>query len=333
MKAHQKLIREQMAMNPEPDEHLKREAASSFKNATVREISNVQASDIILRYEWLRNMGSTEIAFGLFFKHPLTEAEYLAGVECFGTTGGTNSHASVCGKEYAHLVKTLTRGACKPWADPVRVSKDGRVHTGAAASFLINRACNLMAQRGFHVFVGHADSAAGEEGIVFRASGWDFCGFTSPTEEFRWTGEPVEDDDGRNWKDGKWHNSRLIHSYTRNRSNRRLLRALTRHGFAEDQERKICGSRREPYIQTLTRKEQRRQMIADGFEFRMGHAKRRYVHFAGDRRTVKELRAALKWKVLPYPKRQQPVGVAEPMTPVGGYSGGVETGEPVVRNA
>ena len=303
MKAHQRIIREKMALAPAPDEHLKREAASSFDNAVVREISYAEASSIILKYEWLQKMGSTGLAFGLFFRHPETKIEYLAGAACFGATGGTNSHASVCGKEYAHLVRTLTRGACVHWADCERISSDGRVHTGAAASYLINRACDLMAERGLaNIFIAYSDAAAGEQGIVYRASNWLYCGQTSPTEEFRWTREPIEDDEGRDWKDGNWHNARLVHCYTRNRTNRRLLRALRHHGFTEDQGRKICGCRREPYLQNLTRKEQREQMIAEGFEFRRGHAKGRYVHFAGNKRIVRELRKALNWNVEPYPK-------------------------------
>jgi hypothetical protein len=293
MKAHQRIIRETMALTPAPDEAEKREAAASFKNASVREISYAEASTIILRYEWLQNMGSANgHCFGLFFRHPVTEAEYLAGACCFGSTGGTESHASVCGKEYAHLVRTLTRGACVHWADCDRISRDGRVHTGAAASYLISHACKAMAKRGFHAFIAYADPEAGEQGSVYRAANWTFCGYTSPTEEFHWTGEPIEDDLGREWKDGNWHNARLVHGYTRNRSNRRLLRALKHHGFAEDQGRTICGSLRHPYLQNLTRKEQRKQMIAEGFEFRKGHAKGRFVHFAGDRRIVGQLRRA-----------------------------------------
>ena len=294
-----------MALTPEPDEEVKREAAASFKNASVREISYAEASTIILRYEWLQNMGSVRHGhcFGLFFRHPVTEAEYLAGACCFGSTGGTESHASVCGKEYAHLVRTLTRGACVHWADCDRISSNGRVHTGAAASYLISNSCRLMAQRGIHGFLSFCDKAAGEEGVVYRASNWSFAGYSSPTEEFRWTGEPVKDDLGRDWKDGNWHNARLVHGYTRNRTNRKLLRALKHHGFAEDQGRTICGSWRHPYLHKLSRKEQREQMVAEGFEFRKGRPKGRYVYFAGDRRIVRQLRKALRWAVEPYPKR------------------------------
>jgi hypothetical protein len=147
MKAHQRLIRELKARTPEPDEHLKREAAKSFANARVIEISRAEAESVVLEYEWLQNLGSSRYYYGLFF------GPYLAGVTCFGITAGTNSHASVCGKEYGHLVKTLTRGACVYWADPPRISSDGRVHNGGAASHLISHACKLMSERGFHAFI------------------------------------------------------------------------------------------------------------------------------------------------------------------------------------
>jgi hypothetical protein len=299
MKAHQRLIREEKARTPEPNEHLKRQAASSFVNARVSEISREEAESVILEYEWLQNMGSSRFYYGLFF------GPYLAGVTCFGSTAGTNSHASLCGEQYAEEVVTLTRGACVHWADPPRISSDGRIHGGAAASHLISHSCKAMAKRGFHGFIGFADPDAGEEGIVYRASNWLYCGLSSPTEEFRWTREPVENDEGRDWKNGEWHNCRSIHAYTRNRENRRLLRSLVHHGFAEDRGKAIRGSRVHPYLQHQTRSQQRAEMMAEGFEFRMGHPKGRYVHFAGDKRIVKELRAALKWKKEPYPERRR----------------------------
>jgi len=162
-----------------------------------------------------------------------------------------------------------------------------------------------MSQRGFHGFIAFADPAAGEEGVVYRASNWLYCGLSSPTEEFRWTGQPVENDEGRDWKDGEWHNCRRIHAYTRNRENRRLLRSLVHHGFVEDQGKAIRGSRTHPYLQHQPRSEQRARMIAEGFEFRMGQPKGRFIHFAGDKRIVKELRSALQWEVEPYPERSQ----------------------------
>jgi hypothetical protein len=44
-------------------------------------------------------------------------------------------------------------------------------------------------------------------------------------------------------------------------------------------------------------------MVEDGFLFLTGTPKRRYVTFCADRRLERELRSALRWKVLPYPRR------------------------------
>ena len=133
--AHQCQIRDQHALEVDPLLEDKKRLASSLKNAWVREISRAEAETIILKYEWLKSMGTTDYQFGLYF------GEHLAGVVCFGRTAGTKTAESVCGKEHAHLVKTLNRGACVHWAHP------------HAASFLISHACRLMADKGFHILL------------------------------------------------------------------------------------------------------------------------------------------------------------------------------------
>ena len=160
-KAHQHLIRERLALEPDPFIEEKRALAASLKNGVVREISKSEAKKIILKYEWLGNMGTTDYAFGLYF------GKHLAGAVCFGSTAGTKTAASICGKDFAHLVKTLNRGACAHWSHP------------HSASFLISRACRLMAQKGFHIFVAYADPAAGEVGTIYQASNWNYCGTAS----------------------------------------------------------------------------------------------------------------------------------------------------------
>src|SRR5437868_4197316 len=102
-KAHQRLIRDQQALSADPLIAEKMVLAASFTDASVREIDYKTAKSLIQRYEWLGNMGTTDYSFGLYF------GEHLAGVVCFGRTAGTKSAASVCGKEYAHVVKTLCR--------------------------------------------------------------------------------------------------------------------------------------------------------------------------------------------------------------------------------
>jgi hypothetical protein len=256
-KAHQRLIREQHALEPDPLIEEKRALAASLRNATVREITHAEAKTVILRYEWLGNMGVTDYAFGLYF------AEHLAGVVCFGRTAGTKTAESVCGEPYAHLVKVLNRGACVHWAHP------------HSASFLISQACRLMSWKGYHIFVAYSDPAAGEIGTVYQACGWLYCGTNTHASGFVWPGKPIaQDPTWGTFKDGKIHD-----------------------------ERNIQHSVRRAYRVECSRREKRLRMIDEGFLFVQTAGKGRYVHFDGDRETVATLRAALRWVVLPYPKR------------------------------
>ncbi|MGB7495664.1 MAG: hypothetical protein WBQ61_16050 [Candidatus Acidiferrum sp.] len=208
-KAFQRVIRERMAEQPDPLLAEKVALAANFKNASVREISLVDARNLIVGFEWLASLGSTEHAFGLFF------GEYLAGCVCFGSTAGTKVKESVCGSEHAHRVISVTRGCCLGWADPPRRSSDGRTHGGSAASFLISAGCREMIKKGYNIFVAYADPQAGERGVIFRACNFLYCGRTSPTEKFR---RP----------DGKVYDARNVHLLTRDRRFGRLRYKRTR---------------------------------------------------------------------------------------------------------
>jgi len=255
-KAHQRVVREMMAEQPEVDLEEKRRLAKDFTHATVREISYAEAKDLILANEWLGSMGSTEWAYGLFF------GTHLAGVVCFGSTAGNQVAASVCGSEHKHKVVTLCRGACRFWAHP------------HSASYLITAACKAMTKKGYHVFVAYSDPDGAEIGSVYQASGWAYCSTTSPTQQFR-------------SRDGKVHDSRQV------------------SGLARDRRGGTLKYKR-------TRAEQKQLLIEQGCEFFEGTAKHRYVGIFGDRRTKRVLRQALRWEVLPYPKRQQTEVAASP---------------------
>jgi hypothetical protein len=247
-KCHQRVIRERMAEQPEPDLEKKRKLAADFRNAVVREITYDEARNVILANEWLGNMGTTEFSFGLYF------SEHLAGVACFGRTAGTQVAGSICGAEHAHRVATFCRGACVHWAHP------------HSASFLINAACREMTEKGYNIFVAYSDPAAGEIGTVYQASNWLYCGNTNPTEKFR-------------TPDGKTYDGRQIHCLTRDRT---------------------AGTMK----YKRSRAEQKQLLMDEGCEFfRDAGRKHRYVGIYGDRRIKRTLREALRWEVLPYPKR------------------------------
>jgi hypothetical protein len=260
-KAFQRVIRERMAVQPDPLLPEKMALAADFKNASVREISLAEARNVVVTQEWLGNLGSAEFAYGLFF------GKHLAGTVAFGSTAGTAVKKSVC-PEHADKVIALTRGCCLPWADPPRKSSDGRVHAGSAASFLISAACREMTKKGYNLFVCYADPKANERGVIFRACNFLYCGTTSPTEKFR---RP----------DGKVYDARNVHLLTRDRRFGRLR-------------------------YKRTRAEQKQMLIEQGCEFfKDTGCKYRFVGIFGNRRIKRILRAALRWEVLPYPRRAQ----------------------------
>lgn len=137
-----------------------------------------------------------------------------------------------------------------------------------SASFLINAACREMARgKNYNLFIGYSDFQAGEIGTVYQASNWLYCGMTSPTEKFRTPSGEVKD-------------ARLISAYSRDR---------------------IGGTLK----YKRSRAEQKQMMMEEGHEFfREENGKHRYVGIYGDRRIKRILRKALRWEILPYPKRE-----------------------------
>jgi hypothetical protein len=246
-KAFQRQIREHLATLDEPDLEEKRRLASDLKNATIREISRADSRALLLQFEWLATIGSGEFYFGMWL------GPYLAGVVCFGTTAGTNTKSSVCGSEHKNKVITLTRGCNTHWCHP---------HGG---SMLVAGACREMAKKGYNIIVAYSDTEAGEQGVIYRACNFLFCGQTGATERFR-------------LPDGRVRDSRLVSGYTRDRTGGTLKYRISRAA-------------------------QKELMLQQGVEFFRGAPKLRWVGFFGDRRTKRVLRQALRWEVLPYPKR------------------------------
>jgi hypothetical protein len=137
-------------------------------------------------------------------------------------------------------------------------------HSG---SFIVSAACREMTKKGFHVVIAYADPEAGERGVILRACNFLYCGMTSPTEKFR---RP----------DGKVYDARNVHLLTRDRRFGRLQ-------------------------YKRTRAEQKQLLIEQGCEFfKDNGCKHRFVGIFGDRRIKRILRAALRWEVLAYPKRE-----------------------------
>lgn len=153
-KCYQRHIRELYA------ETERREPLTSLRRAgaTVERITREEAATIILKYEWLRTLGSGVRAY-----YGLKLNGELLGANCFGTMGG--DIRKICGDEYADRTVCLMRGACVPHAPK------------NAASFLTRHACRqAFKDFGWCVFFAYSDSDAGEIGTIYQSVGWDFIG-------------------------------------------------------------------------------------------------------------------------------------------------------------
>jgi hypothetical protein len=158
-KCYQRHIRELYA-----ETQPRQETIANLDTAVVEQISNEEAKTIILKFEWLRTMGSgTIVCYGL------KRASELLGVACFGRVG---QHVGwICGltsdarKTFAIKTAYLMRGACVPYAPK------------NAASFLIRHSCFLARKDfGWQIFFAYSDHDAGEIGTVYQAANWLYLG-------------------------------------------------------------------------------------------------------------------------------------------------------------
>jgi hypothetical protein len=148
--AHQRILAEkERAEKP-------RERMTSLLGFSVETITKEQAKTVILKYEYLGNIGKANYFIGLF-----SPDRELVGVACFGYGPSTPAMRTLLGGE----AWCLERGACVPWAPK------------NAASFLIQSACRLMCKiTGISRFFAYGDPMAGEYGGVYQACNWVYLG-------------------------------------------------------------------------------------------------------------------------------------------------------------
>src|SRR5271155_10325 len=141
----------------------------SLDGARTVKISNEQAAEIILKYEWLGTMASGTIAsYGLMLN------EELLGVVCFGKNGSVEALETI--HEDTKKVICLVRGACVPHAPK------------NTASNLIRYACKSAAKDfGWTHFLAYADEQAAEFGTVYAASNWKNIGKAEQGEKKNFT--------------------------------------------------------------------------------------------------------------------------------------------------
>ena len=159
MKAHQRIIREQkskekplLLFSDQPDE-------VDIKQATIRSVSYETAKKIILEYEWLGTMGTTQRHFGIYFDG------HCGGVVCYGYFQAMEGYRKFVGEEFAEMGIQLSRGACFHWAHEHSASK------------LISGSLAILRREGYKYAVAFSDPEAGEIGTVYQATNWHYTGF------------------------------------------------------------------------------------------------------------------------------------------------------------
>jgi hypothetical protein len=154
--AHQRKIAE-VARNASGTKRL-----TSLDGCYVKLVERDQAEPIILKFEWLGDIGHAHKFVGLFTADgELGELGELLGVACFGHGPAPADMRTLLGG----AALCLERGACVPHAPP------------NAASFLISRACKLIAsEMKVYLFFAYGDPEAGEYGAVYQAANWIYLG-------------------------------------------------------------------------------------------------------------------------------------------------------------
>ena len=165
-KAHQRIIREKKSKEISNDlfGNYWDNINTDIDNGIIKQIDYQTAKKIILEYEWLGTMGTTQYHYGIFFDGN------CAGVVCYGyfqamnVNSGGHPYAPYVGEKYAKQGIQLSRGACVHWSHK---------HTG---SKLIGTTLRLMNQKGYKYVIAFSDPEAGEIGTLYQATNWYYLG-------------------------------------------------------------------------------------------------------------------------------------------------------------
>jgi hypothetical protein len=154
-KAYQRVIREQKEKTDKI--RLQEGIDTSLKSAIVKPVSYHLAKKIILEYEWLGTMATTNYHYGIFF------GNLCGGVVCYAVGGGgANVYASHELGVFKHQLAYLARGACAYWTP-----------TGSASKLIsfslkfLRRDCKEV-----RLALAYSDTDAGEIGTVYQATNW-----------------------------------------------------------------------------------------------------------------------------------------------------------------
>lgn len=218
---------------------------------------------LILEYEWLGTLPKIPKRLVVGL---FTSDDELIGAMMFGQGSGTHAKL-ICGEEHADKAICLERGVCAHWAPK------------NAASFMTAKVCNWYGKHSrYRIFYAYGDPDAEEIGQIYQAANWDYIGQGPYTVK----------------KTGKVHYRKYNKEYFPPKDNPCHQPHDPDNLLSERQERRL----RDKHCQhTIT------EHKTMGWQEEPVPTKHRYVWFAGSKTEKKKLKKALRYPVLPYPKR------------------------------
>ncbi len=134
-----------------------------FDDWKIHQLAYKDAKDFVLEYEWLGNMGTSKLCFGLTF------GEHLGAVACYGPPVAPTRYQSILGGQMSSKILQLCRGATSYWAPRWAPSK-----------LICQSLRSLHSEYGTRAVLAYADEVAGEIGVVYQACNAVYLGKTSP---------------------------------------------------------------------------------------------------------------------------------------------------------
>lgn len=135
--------------------------AIDAKQTVVRQIDFRVARDFIEQFEWLGNIGSSQVCYGLFF------GEHLLAVSCYARSAAPTGFVNLLPEACPSQIYQLCRGATAPHSPKW------------AGSRVVSASLRLLRRRvGAQYVVAYADPRAGEIGVVYQAANAVYLGLT-----------------------------------------------------------------------------------------------------------------------------------------------------------
>lgn len=135
---------------------------------SVEAVGRREISDLILNVHYAGRWPSVSFAYGLY------RGSDLVGAVTFGTPPSAPLRSGIAGPQYASNILELNR----------LVLSDNRMNE---ASYLISRAISGIG--GDRIIISFADTSAGHNGGVYRASNFLYCGLSAKRTDWKVRGK------------------------------------------------------------------------------------------------------------------------------------------------